>query len=458
MGNRTVSQGGIDRRSFLLASAAFAGAALSAGPLAAQEKPQLVMWTPGGSEGFCRIHDELLQAFASVSDDVAGAELTCGLGADAEFTQALLAAIASGNPPDFTLLWDTPVALGAQGAFLPLDEQMAKSKNLGVENWPEGLLRTCQFKGQTFGLPVAAGVYGIWFNEELFESKGMNTNRDSLPKTWDEMRKLSKEFTRWEGDRLEVAGFMPPREPETIPIWAALNGSQIFDDKALKYTIDSEANVAMFEYFLSWLDEEYKGDILAVDRSGHFRTMYNSDDGVPPAFQLGRLAGVEAGSWCQGDFYSTVEPVFTRWNVAQHPVGPGGKAVVSGTWPNWFVIPKSSKNPDAAVAYLDVLAVDGVNKWYQKFPDLPVNRKVKPTVPEIVVEKRGDAFAKEITAFFSKQAEIVTPMWNSPVQSFGQDQLKLAMEKIYTKTEPVKAALAAAQTASQAELEKVLKG
>jgi hypothetical protein len=44
------------------------------------------------------------------------------------------------------------------------------------------------------------------------------------------------------------------------------------------------------------------------------------------------------------------------------------------------------------------------------------------------------------------------------VQSFGNDQVARAIEKIYTKAQSVKEALAEAQAASQAELERVLAG
>ena len=416
------------------------------------------MWTPGGSEPFCALHEELLTEFASADAALSGSSLQCGIGADAEFTQALLGGIAAGNPPDFSMVWESPVPLGMQGAFLPLDDYMKTSKNLGIENWPEGMLKTCRFKGATYGVPITAGIYGIWYNEEMLEAKGLKSDRVSFPKTWDEMRKLSKEFTKWDGDRLEIAGFMPPREAETIPIWSALNGGRIFDADNLKYQIDSEANIQMFEYFVAWLDEEYKGDINAVDRSGAWRNIYASDDGLPPSFQLGRLAGVEAGSWGQGDIYSTTPPTFTRWNVAPHPVGPGGSGSVSGTWPNWFVVPKGAHSPEKAIAYLDYLAVDGVQRWYKRITDMPMNLKVPEVLADVVVEKRGEEFAREIAAFFRKQAQVVTPMWDSPVQSFGHDQIKLAAEKIYTKAESVKAALSTAQAAAQGELDKVMRG
>jgi len=443
-----------NRRTVLLGGAAVMALGAS-GLRALAQQGQLAVWTPGGSPAFCEIHTKIVEDYVAKAGAEGTGSLQCGIGAQTEFAQALLAAIAAGNPPDVAMIWDTPVALGSQGAFVELDPYLAKSETLAVDNWPAGLLASCQFKGKTFGLPIAAGVYGMWYNEELFESKGIKSDRASFPKTWDELRKLSKEFTKWDGDRLETAGFMPPREPESIPIWAALNGSQFFDAENLRYTIDSEQNIAMFEYFVSWLDEEYKGDINAVDRSGAFRTAYSSGDGLPPAFQEGRLAGLEGGSWVQGDLYA-FEPVFTRWNVAQHPIGPTGSKVVSGTWPNWFVIPKGSRNIEAGLGYLEYLSVTGVEEWYRRIPDLPANRKVSTVVPDIVVEKRGKEFGKEITEFFAGQSQIITPMWNSPIQSFGQDRIGNAMEKIYLKASPVKDALAEAQQVVQAELEKTL--
>lgn len=49
-------------------------------------------------------------------------------------------------------------------------------------------------------------------------------------------------------------------------------------------------------------------------------------------------------------------------------------------------------------------------------------------------------------------------MWKSPAQSFGADQIARVLEKIYAKAAPVVDALAEAQRAAQAELERVLAG
>ena len=447
----------LSRRSFLQSSAA-AGAALAMpGAAWSQAEGQLLLWLPGGSDLFCKIHTGLLDSF-SAKAGLGAASTVCGLGQDTEFTQALIGSITAGNPPDISMLWDSPVSLGAQGAFMPLDEMM-KGSQIPIETWPAGLLSSCQFKGATYGLPVTAGVYSMWYNEELFEAKGIPSDRASFPKTWADLRKLSKEFTEWDGDTLKVAGFMPNRVSETMAIWSALNGGMLFDEANLKYVLDSEQNIEMMNFFVDWFEEEYKGDVNLIDRSGNFRDGYaDGNTGMGPAFREGRQAGMQSGSWLMGDIYADPVPVFTRWNLAPNPYGPSGTASVSGTWPNWFVIPVGSKNAQAAFDYLSFLAVEGSVEWYQQIPDVPTNSQVKLKAPTGLVENRGQEFADDLSTFLGAQAAIVTPMWNSPVQSFGNDQVARAIEKIYTKAQPVKEALAEAQAASQAELERVLAG
>lgn len=444
----------VSRRTFLRGSAV--ALALPSAAFA-QTEGQLLLWLPGGSDLFCKIHTGLLEGF-SASAGLGAATTVCGLGQDTEFTQALIGSITSGNPPDISMLWDSPVALGAQGAFMPLDAMMAGSK-ISIDTWPAGLLSSCQFKGQTYGLPVTAGVYSMWYNQEMFEAKGIASDRASFPKTWAEMRALSKEFTVWDGDTLTTAGFVPPRVPETMAIWSALNGGMLYDEANLRYTIDSEQNIEMMNFFLDWLNEEYQGDINKIDRSGNFSDGYpDATTGMGPAFREGRLAGMQSGSWLMGDIYADPVPVFDRWNLAAHPIGPSGTTAVSGTWPNWFVIPAGSKNPQAAFDYLAYLSTEGVVDWYAQIPDVPTNAQVQAKAPQGLIDHREAEFADDITAFLTDQAAVVTPMWNSPAQSFGADQIARALEKIYTKAAPVADALAEAQGAAQAELERVLAG
>ena len=99
---------------------------------------------------------------------------------------------------------------------------------------------------------------------------------------------------------------------------------------------------------------------------------------------------------------------------------------------------------------------EGIVKWFNVIPDMPTNAKVPEVVPELLIERRGEEFATEIMRFFRDLADIATPMWDSPVQGFATDQLRLAIERIMTKELTPTEALTEAQNAAQAELEKVL--
>ncbi len=433
-----------------------AAAEVTAAPAASGEKVSLSFWTPGGSPQFCEGFDTIAKNYEGLNPNIDVGDTQCGVG-EQNFNEVLLARIAAGDAPDSTILWTSPAALGSRGSLEPLDELMASSQNSQKENWPEGVLASCLFGGKTYGLPIAAGTYAMVYNQEMFEAKGISTKREDFPKTWDELRKLSKEFTRWNGDNLETAGFIPFADPYQIPIWSALNGSQIYDGANNKYTIDSEQNIAMMEWVVDWLNEEYQGDITKVNNSGPWSASPDST-GQPPAWQSGRLAMMSEGFWTVGDMYQ-IDLTFTNWDAAPFPVGPSGTKTVSGYWPNWLVIPKGTSHVQDAFNYLDYMVVDGMTVWFNNVPDMPTNSKVSTDlVPKRAVEKRGEEFAKNITEFYRGQLAIATPMWNSPVQDFGIDQLTRAMEQIINKVAAPKDALAEAQKASQAELEKVLKG
>ncbi len=466
-----VARGRLSRRSFLQLAglsgtsllAACAGApqqpaaeAPTAGSAAAAEKIAMSFWTPGGSDAFCKLFDTIAGNYTQLNPTIEIGPTQCGTG-DSDFNEMLLARIAGGNPPDMTIIWTSPVALGVRGALEPLDDLMAASTNSQLANWPAGVLASCQYGGKTYGLPVTSGSYGLFYNQDAFEERGIPTDRASFPKTWDELRKLSKEFTRYNGDTLEMAGFLPQFDPVTLTIWSALNGGQLYDSAAQQHTINSEANVAMMQYLVDWLDEEYKGDYTLLSANSGWG-MSITDSGLEPAWQTGKLAMAINGSWAAGDLYQ-LEPVFKAWDVAQLPVGPGGGAAVSGYYPNWLVIPKGAANREEAFKYLDYLSVEGVKLWFATVPDLPVNTMVGGDLAmQLVAEKRGEEFARDVTDFFRQQLAIATPMWTSPIQDFANDQISRAYDQIMSKTATPKDALAEAQQACDSQLAQVLRG
>ncbi|CAN5547763.1 sugar ABC transporter substrate-binding protein [soil metagenome] len=453
-------QGSANRRRFMQLATAGAGAAFLAPRLGgssatAQDTTEITFWTPGGSGPFCEGFGEIAAQYVASHPTIALGETQCGTG-EQNFSEVLLARIAAGNPPDATVLWTNPASFAVRGALEPLDAMMAASVNSQVENWPASVLASCQYEGQTYGLPATAGTYAVNYNQEWLESKGIPSDRASFPKTWTDLRALSKELTFWNGDTLETMGAVPkPADAIEFAIVSASNGSTIYDAANNVYTIDTEQNIEMMDFFLSWLDEDFKGDWQAVLQSGNWSEY--TVDGKPPKFQEGKLGMVRTGFWITGEFYAHIEPAFTRWDSAAFPMGPSGTAVTSGYWPNWLVIPKGTDHVQEAFDYLDYMVVDGIKVWFDKIPDLPTNKNVPALIPQVAIDKRGQEFAEDITAFFRCLLDIATPMWTSPVVDFGNDQINRAIDKIMYKQASPKDALAEAQKSSQAELERVLK-
>ncbi|MCJ7702709.1 MAG: substrate-binding domain-containing protein, partial [Anaerolineales bacterium] len=432
-------------------------------PAQPEEKIALSFWTPGGSDQYCAGFTTIAENYMKANPNIVMNETQCNPTGE-NYTEVLLANIAAGNPPDATIVWASPVSYAVRGALEPLDVAMAASKNSEIGNWPEGVLASCQYDGVTYGLPAAAAPYAMYYNMEMFEAAGISTAREDFPKTWDEMRRLSKEFTKWDGDLLQTAGFIPFGAPADLygmavefVIWAHTNGGGVLDAKEMKYMINSEQNIEMMHYALEWWEEEFQGDLIKVNTSANWGA-YADSEGRPPAWTEGTYAMHNNGYWIATDMYAN-EMKMERWNVASYPVGPSGSKTASGYWPNWLVIPKGAQHVQESFDYLDYMVVDGMKVWFSIVPDLPANKKFPVDfVPQNLIDKVGETTAADVHTFFVNQLGDAVPMWNSPVEDFYLDKLSLALEQILAKAETPEDALGEVQRACQDELDKVLMG
>ena len=204
-------------------------------PTKPPEKIPLSFWTPGGSDVYCMGFGTIAENYMKENPNIQLAETQCNPTGE-NYTEVLLANIAAGTPPDSTIVWTSPVTYAVRNAVVALDDFMKTSKYSKTEAWPPGVLASCLYKGSTYGLPVTAGTYALFYNQEMFEKAGLSSKREDFPKTWDDLRRLSKEFTKWDGDLLQAAGFIPFGGPADFygmavefPIWSHTNGGRVFD-------------------------------------------------------------------------------------------------------------------------------------------------------------------------------------------------------------------------------------
>ena len=343
---------------------------------------------------FCTGLDAIARDFEQHHPNIAIAETQCGTG-EQEFNEVLLARIAAGNPPDATVLWTSPAALAARGALLPLDALMQQARYAPAENWPPAVLASCRFAGKTYGLPVTrvrvvSGTTGI-----CSSTRASPPGRDDFPKSWDELRRLSKEFTVWKGDTLEVAGFIPWHAVEDLATWSASNGSQLYDAAQRKYTIDAEPNVAMMEYAVDWLNQEYKG----LRQGQPLRELGGLRDRGPAAGLHRPAPGdvfdllVEHGPENLRPIRLCLEHGPTAGRSRWYQDRRGILAKLAGA-------PKGSRHVEQAFAWLDYMSGVGVQAWFRNFPDLPANLKVpRDLLPTALVDGKGKAFAQDIMHF-----------------------------------------------------------
>jgi ABC-type glycerol-3-phosphate transport system substrate-binding protein len=417
----------------------------------------VTFWATGGSQPYCSALEVLARDFARLRPDI-DVQTECVLNA-VDVQTALLTRIAAGNPPDAFNDFDTPTPLAVRGALEPIDDLMTQARYARKDNWPAAALASCQYNGQTWGLPVRVGPLGIFYNVDWLAQKGIPTARDAFPKTWDELRKLSKEFTHWQGDALQAAGYIPMLDDNwraSYFVWSALNGGTLYDAAHRRYTIDAEPNVEMMEYMLAWLKEEYRGDMGAVVRSGGWGG-YADARGRPPDFQTGRLATYVSGSYFLGEMYlGGATPRYQRFNVASFPVGPGGARTVSGFFEGWLVIPNGAHHKREAFAFFDYLSVPGQRILFDSTPMIPANAAApRNMLPAVIVQHQGAAFAQDVMNFFYHQLDVSIPMWNSPVQTFAGIQLNKAIMRIMYGVAKPRDALGEAQRACQSQLASV---
>ena len=142
---------------------------------------------------------------------------------------------------------DLPGALAARGSLLPLDALMQQACCAGGELATGGAGELPVRRKDVWPARHCGFVWSL-VQPGYVRAQGHPRGRDDFPKSWDELRRLSKGFTVWKGDTLEVAGFIPWHAVEDLATWSASNGSQLYDAAQRKYTIDAEPNVAMMEY------------------------------------------------------------------------------------------------------------------------------------------------------------------------------------------------------------------
>ena len=230
MSSKTKLASGLSRREFLRVAGMLGGTALLAAcgapaePEAPTEAPATeeapaaevpeqvtVSWWNQFSTPTCQEYfPQVVAAFEERNPNIkVDFEISGGPPGGGEFIEVLLARIAAGNPPETATMWTPPSQFGARGSLAAIDDLMATAEMATPDAFFEAPLKSCQWQGETFGLPASAGAGCIFVNTAKFEEQGVSTDRADFPKTWDDLKTLSAEFLVQENGEINQAGFIP---------------------------------------------------------------------------------------------------------------------------------------------------------------------------------------------------------------------------------------------------------
>lgn len=415
---------------------------------APSEDAAVVSWWTGWSTATTQVAiPQIIEAFEEEYPDIhVDWEPGGGPPGGGELVEVLLARIAAGNPPNSATIADTPAQYAARGSLTQLDDFMENAPYATHDAFYEGPLNSCRWQGGVYGLPASAGAGCIVYNVEIFEEAGLPTDRDSFPTTWDGLKDLSAQLTDWNNGEPQQLGLVPWAAGWLQPVWSELNGGRLFDADSLQYTLDTPENVDWLNYWLTWLDEQFHGDVEQLNFYGPH------GDYPPSSFYDGMSAMVQTGSWAPVDAEYPFE-----WEVAKFPVGPNGDRSVTGFWPNWFIVPAGASNLQESFTFNEFFCTRGWEIWYRYIVDTPAWVDFPEDVlTDQLVDAVGIERATEYHAFFADYLTDAIDMWNSPIENFANDTLTSAVNEVLFKQTTADQALATAQELIQSRLDEAL--
>ena len=176
-----------------------------------------------------------------------------------EIHEALVKALAGGEPPDLTMMWRNNMpGFGAKNGLTVLDPYMARDK-LDRGMYYENELKSSQFLGKTYALPAAAAGawYLLFYNQAHFREAGLDASRP--PQTWDEVTRYAAQLLKRGGDgRIERIGFDPGAYDagtfnSFFTAWLMANGGKYSSDDGRKLLFDGPQATGALDWTLQVL-------------------------------------------------------------------------------------------------------------------------------------------------------------------------------------------------------------
>jgi len=347
------------------------------------------------------------------------------------YLDKLTTEFSAGNAPDIVWIPGASVAdYATKGVLLDLMPLVKADASFKLTDYYEAPMKELQQDGHLWGLPRDISTLVIYYNKDLFKSKGVDDPAD-LAKAgkwnWENFLRVAQELT---DPANKIYGFSMTNwwGPWGYFVYAA--GGSLFTPDRKACGLDDPKSQAGLQ-FLQDIFQKYK-----------IATLPGVEGGVGETEFIGGQAGMlPNGRWMTPAMRQNAK---FDWGVVEMPEGPGGKA----TWLFWgpYVINAKTRYPDQAWIVLKELTSPEVqSKIAALGTNIPSN-KAPAGVEAFLNSKPPEDNQPFIAGAAYAQAEIplFTANWDAVVNGIYQPAIDEIISGKATVAEATKKACEAA--------------
>lgn len=305
--------------------------------------------------------------------------------------------LSSGQPIDliFTADWTQYQAYAKKGAFLPLDELLPKASPKLQAFVPQDMWDAVKIDGKIYTVPATFKEYvtnGFVYREDLRE-------KYNLP--------VPKDIASFEAYLDGIKKNEPDMQPLSMNSDVKTNLMDVFreinDDTVggpLPYGIGIKYNKPT-EVYSYWGSDEMKADLTVIQRwqqKGFFaKNVLNVKDTMQAPIVSGKAAAMLGDNPNRfNDTQLKMQSSHPDWKLGYYPF-PLTRGFATPVHPihNGFAIPKSSKNPERALAFYEKMVTD---KRYNQLTQYGIEGKnytVEDGYYKMIGDSTSNGFGRE---------------------------------------------------------------
>ncbi|WP_399168451.1 ABC transporter substrate-binding protein [Tepidibacillus sp. HK-1] len=313
------------------------------------EKIQITLAGWGSSPEETKLFNQTLDAFKEKNPNI---DVKFEVIAD-QYMDVMKTRLVGGQAADVFFLdaFEAP-GLIETGVLEPLDDYV--TDDFDVNDFEKPMLDAFKGKdGNIYGFPKDFSTLALFYNKKMFADAGIK----NPPKTWDELREISKKLTKG----TEVYGFGVAPELARLMYVAQSTGDQVVKDDKANFASDKAVNA------LQPIVDQH-----VVDKTSAQPSEVGADWGGD-MFGQGKAAMVIEGPWAI-PFLESNFP-YLDYATAEVPTINGNKGTMAYTVA--YVMNKESKNKEAAWKLISFLTgKEGMKIWTSKGIALPTRKSV----------------------------------------------------------------------------------